>query len=48
VDGLLNVQNIDLYWVDADDRATKAERKVDLLAHEVAVSDIHNITVQAE
>jgi hypothetical protein len=48
VDGLLNVQNIDLYWIDDDDRAHKADRKIDLLAHEVVVSDIHNIEIAVE
>ncbi|NLT72586.1 MAG: putative baseplate assembly protein [Chloroflexi bacterium] len=48
VDGLLNVQNIDLYWIDEEDRAHQADRKIDLLAHEVVVSDIHNIEITAE
>jgi len=45
VDGLLNVQNIDLYWIDEQDRAHQADRKIDLLAHEVIVSDIHHVDV---
>jgi predicted phage baseplate assembly protein len=48
VDGLLNVQNIDVYWIDDEDRAHKADRKIDLLEHEVVVSDIHNIEVTVE
>ncbi len=48
VDGLLNVQSIDMFWVDENDQPHRAERKVDLLAHEVVVSDIHNVTVTVE
>ncbi len=48
VDGLLNVQNIDMFWVDEADRPHRLERKADLLAHEVAVSDIHEVRVSTE
>lgn len=48
VEGLLNVQNIDMYWIDDDDRAHQADRKIDLLAHEVVVSDIHQVEIVVE
>jgi len=48
VDGLLNVQDITMYWVDENDTPHVAQRKIDLLAHEVIVSDIHQVSVVAE
>ncbi len=48
VEGLLNVQEIRMYWLDEADRPHLAERKIDLLAHEVVVSDIHQVRVTAE
>ncbi len=48
VEGLLNVQNIDMYWIDDEDRAHQADRKIDLLAHEVVVSDIHQVEIMVE
>lgn len=48
VEGLLNVQEIRMYWLDEADRPHLAERKIDLLAHEVAVSDIHQVRVTVE
>lgn len=48
VEGLLNVQEIRMYWLDESDRPHLAERKIDLLAHEVVVSDIHQVRVTAE
>lgn len=48
VEGLLNVQEIRMYWLDEADRPHLAERKIDLLAHEVIVSDIHQVRVTTE
>ncbi|MBC7255653.1 MAG: putative baseplate assembly protein, partial [Chloroflexi bacterium] len=48
VEGLLNVQEIRMYWLDEADRPHLAERKIDLLAHEVVVSDIHQVRVTTE
>jgi len=48
VEGLLNVQNIEMYWVDEADRPYRADRRIDLLAHEVVVSDIHQVRVTVE
>lgn len=48
VEGLLNVQDIEMYWVDEADRPYRADRRIDLLAHEVVVSDIHQVRVTVE
>ena len=48
VDGLLNVQSINMFWVDDSDTPHRSDRKIDLLAHEVLVSDIHQVRVVAE
>lgn len=47
VDGLLNVQSLQMAWLDETDQPHVADRKVDLLAHEVVISDIHSVTVEA-
>ncbi len=47
VDGLLNVQTLQMAWLDETDQPHLGERKIDLLAHEVAISDIHVVTVEA-
>lgn len=46
--GLQYVQTIDMYWVDEGDVLHKAERKLDLLAHEVIVSDLHEVKISLE
>ena len=48
VPGLQYVQTIDMYWVDEGDVLHKAERKLDLLAHEVIVSDLHEVKISLE
>jgi predicted phage baseplate assembly protein len=47
VEGLLNVQSLQMAWLDETDQPHAAERKIDLLAHEVVISDIHNVSVEA-
>ena len=47
-DGLLNVRNIEMFWVDEEDRPHRAERKIDLMAHEVLASDLHDVRVTTE
>ncbi|MCE5257913.1 MAG: putative baseplate assembly protein [Chloroflexi bacterium] len=48
VSGLQYVQNIDMFWVDEGDVLHKIERKLDLLAHEVLASDIHEVKISLE
>ena len=48
VDGLLHVRNVEMFWIDEHDVAHHAERKVDLMAHEVLVSDLHKVSVVTE
>jgi predicted phage baseplate assembly protein len=48
VEGLLNVQTIEMFWVDEADRLYRGDRRIDLLAHEVVVSDIHQVRVTIE
>ncbi len=48
VEGILYIQNVDLFWVDEADTPHRAERKVDLLAHEVIISDLHQVQIVAE
>ncbi|MEN6479563.1 MAG: putative baseplate assembly protein [Anaerolineales bacterium] len=47
VPGLLNVQELQMAWLDENDQPHLAERRIELLAHEVIVSDIHSVTVEA-
>ena len=37
-----------MFTVDEADRTQPIERKLELLAHEVVVSDLHQVTVEAE
>lgn len=48
VEGLRYVQDIAMFWVDEKDAAHPAERRLDLLAHEVVVSDVHQVKVVVE
>jgi predicted phage baseplate assembly protein len=48
VEGLLNVQEIQMAWMDERDQAHRAERRIDLMAHEVLVSDQHRIQIVSE
>ena len=48
VDGLLHVRNIEMSWIDENDRPHRAERKIDLIAHEVLVSDLHRVQIVTE
>jgi len=48
VSGLKYVQNIDMFWVDEGDVVHQIERKLDLMAHEVLVSDIHQVKTSLE
>ncbi|MFH1084618.1 MAG: putative baseplate assembly protein, partial [Chloroflexota bacterium] len=48
VDGLLNVREIEMYWVDEADVSHRADRRIELAAHEVLVSDVHDVRLVAE
>jgi predicted phage baseplate assembly protein len=47
VDGLLTVRELEMFWVDENDAAHRADRRIELMAHEVLVSDIHEIQIVA-
>lgn len=46
VEGLLNVQSLNMAWLDETDQPHTAERSIELLAHEVIISDIHEVEVE--
>ncbi|MFP3896129.1 MAG: putative baseplate assembly protein [Anaerolineales bacterium] len=48
VEGLLSVRNVDIFWVDEDDTPHRADTKIELMAHEVLVSDVHDVTITFE
>jgi len=48
VDGIQYIQDVAMFTVDEADRLQPVERKLELLAHEVVVSDLHEVTVEAE
>ena len=48
VNGLQYIQTVTMSWIDEADTAHPAERKLDLLAHEVLVSDLHSVTISLE
>lgn len=48
VDGIQYIQDVAMFTVDEADRLQPVERKLELLAHEVVVSDLHQVAVEAE
>ena len=48
VEGLLHVQEMEMFWIDDQDKSHRAERKIDLMAHEVVASDLHKVRVVSE
>jgi len=48
VSGLQYVQEIQMSWVDENDVPHPAERRIELLAHEVLASDLHQVKVVME
>jgi len=48
VEGIQYIQDVAMFTVDEADRLQPVERKLELLAHEVVVSDLHQVTVEAE
>ncbi|MCD6302431.1 MAG: putative baseplate assembly protein [Anaerolineae bacterium] len=48
VAGIQYIQDVAMFTVDEADRTQPIERKLELLAHEVVVSDLHQVTVEAE
>jgi predicted phage baseplate assembly protein len=48
VEGLLYVQDVEVFTVDETDTPHRVERKLDLLGHEVIVSDLHQVQVVRE
>ena len=48
VSGLQYVQEIQMSWVDENDVPHPAERRIELLAHEVLTSDLHQVKVVIE
>jgi predicted phage baseplate assembly protein len=47
VEGLLTVRDIEMFWVDESDTTHRADRRIELMAHEVLISDIHEIQIVA-
>jgi len=48
VAGIQYIQDVAMFTVDEADQTQPIERKLELLAHEVVVSDLHQVTVEAE
>jgi predicted phage baseplate assembly protein len=48
VGGLLSVRNVDFFWIDEDDTRHRADTKIELMAHEVLVSDVHDVAITVE
>ncbi len=48
VEGLLSVRNVDISWIDEDDTPHRADARIELMAHEVLVSDVHDVTITVE
>jgi len=48
VEGLLYVQDVQMFTVDEADTPHRIDRKLDLLGHEVIVSDLHQVQVVRE